>query len=476
MAIAALRAKRPETEAVTRFLAEAYVGGVGVDWGAVFAGYRPRRVGLPTYAFERQRYWLAGRLAGAGDLGSVGLSEVGHPLLGAGVGLGGERGWLFSGRLSVATHPWLVDHAVFDTVLLPGTAFVEMALAAGARAGLDRLDELVLEAPLLVPEHGGVQLQVLVGGPDEQDRCRVDVYSRPESIADRDGEQGQWVRHGSGVLSVGAGDSGAGFARLSGPWPPQGAEAVSVDSLYERLAEAGFQYGPAFQGVRAIWHRGEETFAEIALGGDQLDEAADFGVHPALFDAALHAALLGGQLPAGQVALPFAWNGVSLRSRGASVLRVALSLSDAGVGLYAVDESGAPVLGVELLAVRPVDAAQLAAGRAGQESLYVLDWTPVPAGEAVDASRVAVLEGGGALDLVSMVGAGVDRYPDVAALVEAIGAGGVVPEVVLSAVPVAAEGEPGGLAGAARAGLYHSFGVGAGRLTQPRVRVSRGWC
>ena len=262
----ALRAKQPETEALMQFLAEAHVHGVGVDWAAVLAPHHPERVSLPTYAFQRQRYWLSARASGAGDVSSVGLVQAGHPLLGAAVGLGDEQGWLFSARLSAETHPWLADHAVFDVALLPGTAFVEMALAAGAQAGLNRLEELLLQAPLLIPEHGAIQLQLLIGAADEAGRCRVDIYSRPEDSGDQHGVP--WVRHATGMLAAGAAETG-GFEDLA-TWPPADAEAIPVERLYDRLADSGFHYGPAFQGVRAMWRRGEQVFAEIAFDDDAI--------------------------------------------------------------------------------------------------------------------------------------------------------------------------------------------------------------
>jgi len=333
LAVPALRARGSETAAVMEFAARAYVHGVGLDWAAVF-GAGCKRVELPTYAFERQRYWL-GSSAGAGDLGAVGLAAMVHPFLGAGVSLGGGQGWLFTGRLSVETHPWLADHRVLDVVLVPGAALVEMALAAGVAAGVEGLEELVLEAPLVVPERAAVVLQLQLGVPAEDGRCRLGIYSRLETPTAQDtGAPVEWTRHGSGVLSadlpggvLAGGVGGAGFAELtSAPWPPPDAVAVEVDTLYDRLAGAGFQYGPAFQGLRALWRRGDEGFAEVALGADQLGEVMRFGLHPALFDAALHAVIdvlgAGAEFPAGQLPLPFAWNGVSLAAAGAAALRV----------------------------------------------------------------------------------------------------------------------------------------------------------
>ncbi|HEY8986901.1 MAG TPA: type I polyketide synthase, partial [Streptomyces sp.] len=123
-------------------LGQAHVQGVSVDWSGLFSGARP--VDLPTYPFQRQRYWLDSATP-IGDVTTAGLASAGHPLLGASVALAAGEGLLLTGRVSLRSHPWLADHAVTGTVLLPGTAFVEMALRAGEEFGCDQVEELTLE-------------------------------------------------------------------------------------------------------------------------------------------------------------------------------------------------------------------------------------------------------------------------------------------------------------------------------------------
>jgi polyketide synthase 12 len=261
-------------------LAEVWVRGVEVDWAALFPD-SARRVGLPTYAFQRERYWLAGG-SGAGDVSSAGLVSAGHPLLGAAVGLADGDRCLFTGRISLESHPWLADHVVMGVVLLPGTAFLELALHAGSRVGCGVVQELTLEAPLVLAQDGGVQLQVSVGEPDESGARSLGIYSGPGDLS---GEgvfsQQEWTRHASGTLaSSGAAleDRDAGIGQRVGvladeSWPPAGVEPVDVDGLYDGLAERGLEYGPAFQGLRAAWRRGREVFAEVALSEGEQHEA-----------------------------------------------------------------------------------------------------------------------------------------------------------------------------------------------------------
>lgn len=252
-----------------------------MNWDTFFAGLpggvRPRPIDLPTYPFQRQRYWVTAPVSA--DAASLGLTRTDHPLLGAEVELADDEGLLLTTRISVHTHPWLADHAVLGTVLLPGTAFVELALTAGHQVDCDLLDDLTLDAPLALTSHGAVRVQVRVGGPDGSGRRTVGVHSRP---AEDDGTP--WTRHATGLLAAGSGDRPRPFAA----WPPPGARPVDLDGAYGRLAALGYEYGTAFQGLRSLWQLGDEMYAEVELAEEQRAEAARFGLHPALLDAALH--------------------------------------------------------------------------------------------------------------------------------------------------------------------------------------------
>ncbi|MFJ8210233.1 type I polyketide synthase [Streptomyces sp. NPDC096033] len=374
-AVPVLRAGRPEDTAVLTALARLHVQGVPVDWRAVLADRGGRRVDLPTYAFQRQRYWLETRPA-AGDLASAGLGSAGHPLLGAAVALADGEGLVLTGRLSLSAQPWLAQHLVMGAALLPGTALVDLAVRAADEAGCDRVEELTLQAPLVLPAQGAVQIQVTVAGPDGNGRRSVSVHSRPEGP----GSDTPWSAHAVGVLAPPA---GAAPADDLAQWPPADAETVPLDGYYERLAELGFGYGPLFQGLRSLWRRGDEVFAEVSLPQDT--EAAGFGVHPALLDSALHAVGLGGLLPdTGRGRIPFAWNGVRLEATGATALRVRLtSPAPDTVSLTAADGTGRAVVTVGSLVLRTVTADQLpaAGGVDHPDALYRLDWPVLPLGD-----------------------------------------------------------------------------------------------
>ncbi|WP_317931630.1 SDR family NAD(P)-dependent oxidoreductase [Streptomyces cellostaticus] len=355
-------------------LAGAYAAGVEVDWATVTAD-GARKVGLPTYPFQRQRYWPKA-VTGRGDASSAGQQRVGHPLLAAAVWLAEGDGLVLTGRLSLAVMPWLADHAVHGTVLLPGTAFVDLAVHAGDLAGCGVLEELTLQEPLVLPGSGGVQLQVRVSDGDDGPRT--------VTVSSREGE-GEWVRHAVGVLAP------AGSEPVPAPlavWPPAGAESVPVDDAYERFAQRGYGYGPAFQGLRRVWQAGDTVYAEAELPQVIDSDVAGFGLHPALLDAALHGLLAAGTSDgSGGTGLPFAWSGVRLLAGGARHLRVVLARGSGGVSVTAFDGVGQPVLQARSLALREASAGQLSgSGRQVRQSLFTVDWVPLTTPQASDAA------------------------------------------------------------------------------------------
>ncbi|WP_317847026.1 type I polyketide synthase, partial [Nocardiopsis deserti] len=333
---------------------------------------------LPTYAFQRERYWLDAPVVGGSALG-LGLATSDHPLLGASVPLADGNGLILTGRLSLATHPWLADHAVMGTVLLPGTAFVELALHAGEQVGCDQIIDLTLESPLVLPENGGVRLQLSVGSPTVDGTREIAVHSLP------DGDGAEWTRHATGTLAPGEPSVPPG---TDGTWPPAGALAVPTSDLYTRLNGQGYEYGSAFQGVRAVWRDGADIYAEVRLDADQEADADLFGLHPALFDAVLHPLLPDDHGSDGaRPRLPFAWSGARLHAVGASELRVRLTFSGTEtVSVLATDTTGAPVISLDSLVLRAVSPEQLSPrGQDARDSLYHVVWTPTALSETDDA-------------------------------------------------------------------------------------------
>ncbi|MEV6945301.1 SDR family NAD(P)-dependent oxidoreductase [Streptomyces sp. NPDC051172] len=352
-----------------RFLAaagELYAAGTAVDWTAAHTGPAPERVDLPTYPFQRRRYWLEDTSAPQGDVTSAGLTAADHPLLGAVVSLADGTGQVLTGRLSIHTHPWLADHTVGDSALLPGTAFLELAVAAADQVGCGQVEELTLHAPLRLPQTGGVAIQLTVGAPDDEGRRPLTVHSRPD---DNDADADEWTPHATGVLSA----APAAPAEPLTHWPPPGAEPVDITGIYERFAAGGFAYGPVFQGLNAVWRLEEEYFAEASLPDDRHSDAGRFGLHPALLDSALHTT---GLIGAGGGRMPFTWTGAALHAQGATRLRLRITpTGQDSMALYAYDPAGQPVLSVASLGLRPAAPDALRGPARHHDSLFHLDWT-----------------------------------------------------------------------------------------------------
>ncbi|WP_371591620.1 type I polyketide synthase [Streptomyces sp. NBC_00513] len=434
-----LRRGEGGTDRFLRSAAEAHAHGVALDWTAVFAGTGARRTALPTYAFQHERYWLDAPHTAA-DAAGLGLASSDHPLLGAVVSLADSDGLLLTGRLATHTHPWLADHVVMGAVILPGTAFVELAVRAGDHLGCDTLAELTLQAPLVLPERGGVVVQVAVGPADGSGNRDVAVHSRPDSAAPED----SWTCHATGLLT--SAPDAEPPAQDPAVWPPAGATAVELGGFYPELAARSFAYGPAFQGLHAAWRLGDEVFAEVALPTDASgsSDAVKYGLHPALLDAALHGVGFGplGDMGTGRMA--FAWEDVRLHATGATRLRVRLTPAGAdAVTVAATDGSGRAVATVGTLTFREVREEHLRAALTDHhESLYRVDWPVQPLADAVPAPTTpwAVVGVTPETDTDEVAralrGAGLpaDTHPDLAALTAAITAGAPVPATVAAVV------------------------------------------
>ncbi|MBA8925107.1 acyl transferase domain-containing protein/D-arabinose 1-dehydrogenase-like Zn-dependent alcohol dehydrogenase/acyl carrier protein [Kutzneria viridogrisea] len=392
VAVPALRKNRDESTAFVTALATLHVNGVPVDWARYFDGTGARRVDLPTYPFQRQRYWLDST-SGTGDASGLGLTATDHPLLGAAVALADSDGVVFTGRLSTQTQPWLADHSIMGSILFPGTGFLELAVRAGDQVGCGQVEELTLAAPLVLPERGGVQVQLVLGGPDESGTRPITVHSRPA-------EDQPWTLHASGTLAP---EPVAPTEQLT-VWPPAGAEPIEVGDFYDRPGSVG--YGPAFRGLRSAWRSGDDVLAEVELPSGL--QSVNFGLHPALLDAALQALVFvpleGGDRPR----LPFSWTGASLHATGATTLRVRLAKTGGEtLALTVCDAAGQPVATVESLVLREVTSIQTAQ----RDSLYRVDWTALPVAAAEPTAGWTVL---GHDNLKLAAALGIDSAADLA--------------------------------------------------------------
>ncbi|WP_456340253.1 SDR family NAD(P)-dependent oxidoreductase, partial [Streptomyces europaeiscabiei] len=441
-------------------LARLHTHGHRVDWDSWFAPTGARRTDLPTYPFQRRTYWLES--TGADTL-RTDLEPVGHQLVTAAVPLADGSGVVLTGTVSVQDRPWLADHALAGRVLFPGTAFLDLAMEACAHVGAARITDLTLQTPLVLPEHAGVHLQVAVGAPDGDGNRALTVHSRPATGGDT--AQDPWTRHAEGTL----GDTpAAAAAPLGAAWPPPAATPVDVTGLYERIAEGGFAYGPAFRGLRAAWRDGDTVYAEIAPeDGEHLQGTDRFRVHPALLDAALHTVALAAADDTGTV-VPFTFSDVTVHSAGSTALRVRLvpAAEEHTYRVTLLDGAGIPVADIDTLALRPVDTSTLPTAP-GRGALHRIRWIPVALGAPPAGPRHLV---GSAVPPAAPALADAVHHADAAALLTAV-ADTAVPATVLAALPDT--GEDTDLTVAARHTSHHALGLVTDWLAHDGLAGSR---
>ncbi|AHH16330.1 polyketide synthase [Nocardia nova SH22a] len=348
--------------------ARLHAHGIEVDWPALLPPDVTRWIDLPTYAFDRQRFWGADDCtAGAGDARRLGVRPAGHPLLAGAVEISASDATLFVGQLTLADHPWLADHAVGETVIVPGAAYVDIALWIGAELGWPTLAELINERPIVIGASGRVRIQVYLG--PERDGGRAITFYR----ADGDDLSGaDWQQCATGLLT----------ADTATPPPvdtaPVGAAADPAE-VYRALAALGLNYGPAFRGLREVSTAADPIRATAELP-DSAGAAAEFSIHPALLDAALHVLPYTGA----ELALPFSWSGVRLWARDARELSVRVTrLGAHEFAVTGADAHGEPVLSIDSVTVRPTGGEPVAASSA---TTYRIGWTELPDARAGELS------------------------------------------------------------------------------------------
>ncbi|MGW1768463.1 type I polyketide synthase, partial [Streptomyces sp. NPDC002073] len=385
------RAARAEVPTLHSALARLHVQGTPVAWQQVVERGGGHRIALPTYAFQRERYWLQAPARSA-DVGAAGLAAARHPLLGAVVRRADSGEVILTGRISAPDLAWLADRNVPDglladagALLLPASAFLELAVRAGLEAGSPRVGRLTPLAPLAVAPAGGasgadeaaevaVQVQVAVGAADPDGRRTLAVYARPEGA----GPDRSWTRHAEGELLPAAPADGPALAAPA-EWPPAGAYALPVGPAAAEL------------GLNRLWRRGDDVFAEVDAAGVAPSASAPaasgtgaegsvsggYALHPALLAPEVLDAVLGTAAAAG-AGRTVEWQDVEVHAVGAAQLRLRLTAgADGGYGLRADDIAGLPVVTVGALRLLDVPADELRASLARplrHDALFRLKW------------------------------------------------------------------------------------------------------
>ncbi|NUS91483.1 MAG: SDR family NAD(P)-dependent oxidoreductase, partial [Nocardia sp.] len=436
--IAAARRTAAEPAQFVAALARAQVAGLPVDWRPLYAGYAVSRVPLPTYAFQHQRYWLR-------PPAETAVSGSGHPVLTDAVRLAGKDEWLLTGRLSARTHPWLADHASHGVMVVPSTALLEMLLVAAPRFGCAGVEELTLEAPVLPPADGAIELQVLVDEADETGRRHFTFHYR---VA---GDGAEWVRNASGILAGQRPVAEPLLDRLRAePWPPRDAEPVDPDWIPAHIAAAaGLEYGPSFCGTDRAWRRGDTVFSEVAL--DPAVDPEDFTVHPGLMDGLGHAGLaclmwpeLDGDPSVGK--LLFRWAGARFHdvARPGPLRVMAVSKGADAIAIIAMDAEGNPVVSIDEAVMRTYDVDKLRDSSTATATALRPEWTEAGPGAEPFTGALAAL---GSVPVTEVA----DRFADPAAIADGPGE---LPAAVLWSLAGDAAVPGGDIAGATRARVH----------------------
>ena len=365
-----------------RAVSQAYEAGLPVDFAGFHAEEPARRIALPKYPFQRQRYWLEPKRRRLGP---------GHPLLGVRRESGsGEV--VFENELSAASPGWLSDHRVFGRVLAPGALFGAQALAAlrleGGGPGAGVVEECRIERPLVLPEGEGAGrvVQLVLHAAEGSALRRFEVCSRAE-----EGEP--WIVHARG--RVGAGERSApGLAARTRSRLRRTLKPVTGEAVYDRLAAAGLDYGPAFRGLVRVWSGAREALGEIELPEGLSGTGGN--IHPALLDACFQ--LLGGVAYSDQDAselggafIGVGWEEVWLAEARSDRLLCRAQFRDAApatggpapellkadFGLYR--EDGTAVGGIKGFAVRRTSRSGVAATSGSvSDLLYEVEWRAIP--------------------------------------------------------------------------------------------------
>jgi acyl transferase domain-containing protein len=259
-------------------LGRLYVAGAGVNWEGFDEPYAPSRITQPTYPFQRKLHWVEEPEDEAGHGVVPGIIEEDskvHPLLGRRIHLAGSRELRFEARIGRAQPAFLEHHRLFDKVVLPMTAYLEAALAAGEAAlGTRRLvlEEVVIHQALILPETVETVLQTVLApdtSSDTAEAYRFELYSQASADA--------WTLHAAGLVMAGSGSADSAVG-------PDDGEAVNVEDYYRQFAERGLGYGQDFRTIRKLDRTAEGSAAEVSV-----EDASPYLLHPALLDGCLQA-------------------------------------------------------------------------------------------------------------------------------------------------------------------------------------------
>jgi acyl transferase domain-containing protein/acyl carrier protein len=314
-----------------------YRDGAHIDWHGFDQPYVRQRLILPTYPFQRQRWWVEIEHKKGFPKRTTGLSASVHPLLGQRLNLAQTQEVRFESKISQDSPSFLAHHRLFDTAVVPVTAYLEIALAAGAwlfKSDSLVLEEIIIQQALILPQDKEQTIQVILT-PYKTWQYSFKIYSLQKA---NDEEESSWVLHASGRIHQ---EDSSRHRVDSSMFKAE--NALSIKKHYEVCRERGIDFGPSFQALEHLWQQPDQALGKIRLPCALAHEASVFQIHPVLLDAGLQVlAAIGTDHDEGQLHLPVAierlsfyrrpeqqqemWSRAWLRSKSQMTFTVDLSL------------------------------------------------------------------------------------------------------------------------------------------------------
>ncbi|NJP07245.1 MAG: SDR family NAD(P)-dependent oxidoreductase [Chloroflexaceae bacterium] len=289
--VASLHREREHWSQIATGLGNLYLAGVAIDWAAVYPADQHRRVPLPTYPFQRERHWVDAPMPlQQMPVPAMGVGST-HPLLGVPISLAGDNEWRFQSVVTPSQFPWLRDHWVFQTVVMPGVAYIEMALSLGRILfGTDRvrIDDLLIQQAMVWQDEAEMKLVQVVCQPGADPSWSFEIWSVPQQIhpamtgSPASAEQLPWVCHATGTIAVQheqVRDEWVDVAALLAP-----ASEIAVDTIYQREHERQFDFGPSFMVMERLWCHEQYSIGTIQVPPHLHSEPTTYQIHPLIIE------------------------------------------------------------------------------------------------------------------------------------------------------------------------------------------------
>jgi acyl transferase domain-containing protein/acyl-CoA synthetase (AMP-forming)/AMP-acid ligase II/thioesterase domain-containing protein/acyl carrier protein len=390
LVLPSLRHGSEERESLLTSLGALYAHGHAVEWGELYTR-EGRCVSLPAYSWQHERCWLESvETETAMPMGSARKARgegQRHPLLGQPLKLAALSGsHLWENRPDKRALPYLVDHKFQGVEMLPGTAYLEMALAAAAEifgGAPHTLRNVKFHRPLFSSESNHPTLQLILSLLSEAE-ASFRIFSRPEAeetLGD------SWSLHAEGTVEVNS-SNGASIV------PPQRidleavrdrcSERISAEAFYSGMSEGGLQYGTTFRGVKQLWRRDGEALGLIEVPQTLESEVDTYQLHPAVLDACAQV-LIAADERRGRLFLPVGADAIRIYKRPglriqsyARVQPEGAAAADGFVGdVLLLDEDGVVLIEALGLRIQYLNSAQQSFLRADLDDwLYELAWQP----------------------------------------------------------------------------------------------------